>query len=44
MNVDRIINDLYNKIQFLEDSKMMCNRFYVSRAYRLIDKLRNHKQ
>jgi hypothetical protein len=43
MDVNRIIDSLYDKIDPIEDSKLMCNRYYVSKAKRLIKKLQNHK-
>jgi len=43
MNVDKIIKKLYNRIDILGESKMMHNRFYVSKANKLINKLKTHK-
>ena len=39
---DKIIKKLYNKIDLLDGSKIMYNRFYVSKANRLIRKLKIH--
>ena len=43
MNTTKIIKELYKRIDILEDSKMMYNRFYVSKAKRLVEKLKKHK-
>ena len=43
MNTSIIIQKLYDRIDFLEDSKMMHNRLYVSKANRLIKKLIKHE-
>ena len=43
MNTNKIIQKLYERIDILEESKMMCNRYYVSKANRLIKKLKTHK-
>lgn len=43
MEIGKTIDVLYRKIDILEESKMMNNRLYVSRANRLIRKLQKHK-
>jgi len=40
MNVDKIIKKLYDRIDIVGESKMMHNRFYVSKANKLINKLK----
>mgnify|MGYP003657748354 FL=1 len=42
MNTAKVIKELYDKIDILSESKQMHNRFYVSRANRLIEKLKLH--
>ena len=42
MNTAKVIKELYDKIDILSESKQMHNRFYVSRANRLIKKLKLH--
>ena len=42
MNTAKIIDKLYNIIDILSESKQMHNRFYVSKANRLIEKLKLH--
>lgn len=43
MNVEKIINSLYDRIDILSESKQMHNRFYVSKANKLIKKLIKHE-
>ena len=42
MNTNKIIDRLYDRISFLEDSKIMKNRIYISKAKRLIKLLSEH--
>ena len=42
MNTAKVINKLYDRIDILSESKQMHNRFYVSKANRLIEKLKLH--
>ena len=42
MNTSLIIKKLYDRIDIVGESKQMRNRFYVSRANRLIEKLKTH--
>jgi hypothetical protein len=43
MNTDIIIKSIYDRIDILQESKMMYNRYYVSKAIKLINKLKKHK-
>lgn len=43
MNVDKIIKKLYDRIDIVGESKQMRNRFYISKANKLINKLKTHK-
>ena len=43
MNTSKIIEKLYDRVDILQESKMMNNRIYVSKANRLIEKLKKHK-
>ena len=43
MNTSKIIDKLYDRIEILSESKQMSNRYYVSKANRLIEKLKLHK-
>ena len=43
MDKKKTINSIFEKINFLDDSKMMKNRLWISRAKRLIKKLRKHE-
>jgi len=43
MNTSKIIERLYDIVDILAESKQMHNRFYVSKANRLIEKLKVHK-
>tara|TARA_A100001037_G_scaffold306268_1_gene350313 strand:- start:2149 stop:2457 length:309 start_codon:yes stop_codon:yes gene_type:complete len=43
MNWNKIIEDLDYKIDYMSESKMMHNRYWVSRANRIIRKIHKHK-
>ena len=43
MNTYKVISKLYDRIDILSESKQMHNRFYVSKANRLIKKLIEHE-
>ena len=42
MNTAKVIDKLYDKIDILSESKQMSSRYYVSKANRLIEKLKLH--
>jgi len=42
MNTAKIIDKLHDRIEILSESKQMHNRYYVSKANRLIEKLKLH--
>jgi len=42
MNTDKVISKLYDRIDILSESKQMSSRYYVSKANRLIEKLKLH--
>ena len=44
MNWDIIQIRIYNKIDFVSESKLMHNRYWVHRAYGLIRKIENHQK
>ncbi len=44
MNYDKIKQDLRNRMTFLEDSKLMSNRYYIHRAIKLINKINSYEQ
>ena len=39
MNYVKIITDIQDKVDFLEDSKMMHNRYWIHRAKKLVKKI-----
>ena len=42
MNTAKIIDKLYSRVDIMAESKQMSNRYYVSKANRLIEKLKLH--
>lgn len=40
MNTSRTIDALFSRVEIMSESKQMCNRYYVSKANRLIEKLK----
>ena len=44
MNAHKVISKLYDRIDILSESKQMHNRLYVSRAIKLIQKLKTHEK
>jgi len=39
MNYEKIIHKIQDKVDFLEDSKMMHNRYWIHRAKKLVKKI-----
>ena len=44
MNYNKIKQDLRNRIDYYEDSKLMSNRYYIHRAIKLINKINSYEQ
>lgn len=44
MNYNKIKQELRNRIDYYEDSKLMSNRYYIHRAIKLINKINSYEQ